>query len=264
MKWFICILLLLVACSSEAGTVKVRWLNPEYNSDSLNCLVPDSTSILYDFAGVDVYGVRFVDNDTLYFGRIPGSAGLPDSADFDIVDGTMGELLFKPVDINNNQCCTPWHYIFAIPLPPEVIGPAPGAGLVGEYYRGKTFSTLLATRVDSIIDFNWGLNAPMSGVPTDSFCVRWNGYLNIPTTGTYTIYVSSDDGFKWWIDGNLFDWWGPTFEQEITTGAKILTAGLHPIRLEYMELDGVATCHLKWQGPGITKQVIKSQYLSHD
>jgi PA14 domain len=261
--WWL-LLLALIPLMAQAGTVRLRWTNPTTNADTLDCRLDGSTP-LTDFGGTKWWAVRFKDpSDTLYMGQLGATI---DSADFVFADSvTMGELLCKTTDTHNNDNCVFSHYVFALPLPPEPVAPPPGGGLLGEYYRGvktSAFSQLVATRVDSTVNFSWGSASPMAMLPADSFTVRWTGYVYIPTAGDYTFYVSSDDGFKWWIDGILFDWWGPTFEQEITTGVKTLTAGLHPVKLEYMELNEVAACHLKYSGPGISKRVVPANVLSH-
>ncbi|MFD2875333.1 glycosyl hydrolase [Paenibacillus rhizoplanae] len=51
-------------------------------------------------------------------------------------------------------------------------------GLRGQYYGNMDLSgTPLLTRNDSTIQFNWHGNAPASGLPKDSFSVRWTGTL---------------------------------------------------------------------------------------
>ena len=37
-------------------------------------------------------------------------------------------------------------------------------GLTGEYYEGMAFNSLFTTRTDSIINFNWGMDAPIQGM----------------------------------------------------------------------------------------------------
>ena len=252
---------------ARSETIKVQWTNPSFNSDSLNCMLADSTRPLTDLAGIKVWGVNYKTNDTLYFGSIPTTkAGRLDSADFEINPNIVGELLFKPYDTRNNLTCRPWHYIFTTKYT-EVV-PVIG-GLTGEYYRWirdvngiRQFSNFIIAIGDTTIDFDWGFDSPSLGVPVDSFCVRWTGQLNVPTTGTYVSYISSEDGFRYWIDGTLVrDNWIVTFEQEWGNVLN-LSAGLHNIKIEYFANLGHSACHWKWSGPGISKQIVARKYLT--
>lgn len=58
--------------------------------------------------------------------------------------------------------------------PPAFAG---GTGLTGEYYDNSDFTSLKVTRTDATVNFNWGANAPVSGVAADTFSVRWSGQI---------------------------------------------------------------------------------------
>jgi len=255
------LLMLLLCSTAEAGTVKLRWTLPATNADTLDCLQPGAP--ITNLRGTKFWGWRFGDADTLYFGEI---AAPQDSADFVIEDGSMGVILSRAVKQNVKESCQYTSYLFAIPAVEYV---PPTGGLTGNYYRWKRdangirqFDTFLASRVDTTVDFEWGTGVPMSGVPADSFCVRWTGTVNVPTSGNWTLYVSSEDGFRLYVDGALKrDWWQVGFEQEIGT-TMLLAAGAHPITLEYFANVGHSACHLRWSGPGVAKQAIPRAALS--
>ena len=69
---------------------------------------------------------------------------------------------------------------------------ASASGLRGQYYNdpgnGTHFATLVATRVDSTVNFNWGTAAPISGASADNFSVRWTGRVEAPVTGSYPFH----------------------------------------------------------------------------
>jgi hypothetical protein len=98
-----------------------------------------------------------------------------------------------------------------------------GTGLTGRYYNDTLegspnhhsgdFETLILTRVDPKIDFNWGNGSPDpnwgKGLPdpnvsNDYFSVRWTGQIEPKYTGTYTFYVSSSDGAALRINNMIF------------------------------------------------------------
>jgi hypothetical protein len=96
---------------------------------------------------------------------------------------------------------------------------------------------------------------------TDSFSIRYTGYIAIPTAGSYTFYTSSDDGSKLFIDGiQVVDNDGNHGTQE-RSGTITLTAGLHTIRVLFFENSGGETLPVKYQGPSISKQNIPFSIL---
>lgn len=140
-----------------------------------------------------------------------------------------------------------------------------GSGLLGAYYSGSSFETLVLERIDPRIDFDWADRAPAAGVEVAHFSVRWTGELEAPRDGTYTFYVPSDDGVRLWLDGELvFDNWRIQSFVRSTShhAAHALKAGHRSaIRLEYFEYEHLAAVQLEWAGPGLPRQVIDSAAL---
>lgn len=111
----------------------------------------------------------------------------------------------------------------------------------GEYFANRNLSgTPAAVRQDKVITFNWGLEAPIGGVPSDHFSVRWTrrDYFN---AGPYDFAVSSDDGSRMYLDGVLIinNWhnqeWG---NWKVVT--RQMTAGEHTVVVEYYDATGIA------------------------
>ena len=120
----------------------------------------------------------------------------------------------------------------------------------GEYYNNTTLSGAPAlVRDDSAVNFDWGGGSPGAGVNSDNFAVRWTGFIHF-AAGTYTFYVTTDDGARLWVDDQLvIDQWRP---QVATTysASKYLSAGYHSMRLEYYEGQGNAVIRLSWDTGG--------------
>ena len=259
------LLLLLLPIDAHSATLKLKWTNPTQNADTLNCLLPDTLSPLYDLKSMRVKGVRFGSLDTLLLGDIPVTQpGVRDSADFTIADGTMGELIFYSVDESGNVSCRGSHYLFA--FPPIETAPPPTAtnnGLLGTYYtydRWNDFKQLLGSRVDSMINFDWGAGAGWSAGPADYWSVKWTGKIGVPLDGNWILYIVSNDGSRLWIDGvQVQNNW--TDKSSETSCSIQLSAGLHDIRLEYYEGYSSARCVLFWSGPSTPKQVVPSSAL---
>lgn len=129
----------------------------------------------------------------------------------------------------------------------------PSAALTGSYYSGSNFTTLLLTRDEASINYNWSTGSPDPSVPADKFSVRWDGSLKPSATGTYTFQTNSDDGVRLWVNNVLvINQWND-HAATIHTGTVSLTAGVTvPVRLEYYENGGYAVAQLQWSGPSMT------------
>jgi len=90
----------------------------------------------------------------------------------------------------------------------------------------------------------------------NNFSIRYSGYIQIDTQGSYTFYTSSDDGSKLFIDGTeVVDNDGGHGNQE-RSGSITLTTGLHDITVLYFENSGGETLTVQYQGPSVAKQNI--------
>lgn len=84
-------------------------------------------------------------------------------------------------------------------------------GLTGSYYsaipEGGTTGTYtsstgkpqLMTRTDPAAAFDWGTGSVAPGLQEDAFMVDWNGYIDVPVTGSYKFSALHDDGARVYI-----------------------------------------------------------------
>ena len=70
----------------------------------------------------------------------------------------------------------------------------PGDGLLGHYYDNPNFLGDSREKKDSTIDFDWTGGPPMPGINKNEFSIRWDGYISIPFSTTYTFSIETDDG----------------------------------------------------------------------
>lgn len=134
--------------------------------------------------------------------------------------------------------------------------PGTGAGLTGTYtinytkdYRADETIALVATNAS--IDLSWASGSPLvPGVAASAtnVMVSWTGKLIVPFDGTYTFYVTSDDGAALRIDNQFVinEWF---VRSAVSSNTVTLAAGQHDIRLDYYQATGSAAVRLEWGGP---------------
>jgi hypothetical protein len=137
--------------------------------------------------------------------------------------------------------------------------PSAPTGFQAQYFAGQTLdpANLKLTRTDSLINFSWGQGSPASSIGNDNFSARWTGQIQAPTSGSYKLTTTSDDGVRLWVNGQqLVNNWTPHSVTD-NTGTITLQAGqTYDIKMEYFEKGGDATAALKWTRPdGITEFV---------
>ncbi len=88
------------------------------------------------------------------------------------------------------------------------------------------------------------------GGPEDNFLVHITGYLNVTETGDYKFRLSSDDGSKFHIRDEVIIDNDGLHGDTPAVGQFKLTAGEHPIYVEYFESGADNVLKLEWQKPG--------------
>lgn len=194
-------------------------------------------------------------------GELPSPAVLAGSQSKWSYQMTWGKLLYeKNTDavikayMKNSFVITRDEYRL-MPAGTEIIT---AAGVKGEYFNNITLSGApVLVRTDPAVNFVWRQSSPDPAVASDNFSVRWSGRLKADFSESYTIYSSSDDGIRVWIDGGLvIDSWIKQSGQE-RKGSVNLTAGrLHELRVEYFENQGDAKAVLMWESPSQPKVII--------
>ncbi|HTI89860.1 MAG TPA: fibronectin type III domain-containing protein [Puia sp.] len=122
------------------------------------------------------------------------------------------------------------------------------------------FSKLTPTSTGTDTAFTLGMQTQ-----NDNWETKYTGYINIPVTGSYTFYTSSDDGSKLYIDAfdeahRVVNNDGLHGTQE-ASGTVTLVAGFHPIYVTFFQAGGGAVLTASYQGPGIPKQLIPPSVL---
>ena len=91
---------------------------------------------------------------------------------------------------------------------------------------------------------------------SDNFSIRYSGFIQIDTQGSYTFYTRSDDGSKLYINGTeVVDNDGGHGSRE-RYGDITLSPGLHDITVLFFENGGGEILEVHYEGPSISKQDI--------
>ena len=128
------------------------------------------------------------------------------------------------------------------PAPKPQPQPQPSTGPWSSEFWNNTEQSgaPVAVRNVSAINFNWGYGSPdPARVFADNFSARFVQTLTF-VGGTYRFSFNVDDGVRVWVDGNVvYDQYG--FVGQLNTTFDVaIAAGVHTIRVDYVERGGVA------------------------
>jgi hypothetical protein len=146
-----------------------------------------------------------------------------------------------------------------------------GAGLLGQYWTNTTstaftnvtFNTLpTLTRTDAVVNFTWNSAGPDPRIGQTNFTARWTGSVQPQFNETYTFFVTTDDGVRLWVNGQLLvNQWIPqaatTYQGSITLKAQ----QLYNIRMDYFQAGGGAEAMLAWSSPSTPQAIIPQTQL---
>ncbi|MBK9543398.1 MAG: PQQ-dependent sugar dehydrogenase [Bacteroidetes bacterium] len=95
----------------------------------------------------------------------------------------------------------------------------------------------------------------------DNFGFRFTGYINVPASGVYTFYSSSDDGSKVYIGTTLVVNNDGLHANLEASGQIGLLAGKHAITVDFIEQAGAEVLSVSYLGPTLAKQIIPASAL---
>jgi hypothetical protein len=116
----------------------------------------------------------------------------------------------------------------------------------GEYFANRDLQGQpVVVRNAPMIDFDWGTQAPVAGLPNDNFSVRWTrvGVFS----GVYGFRVRADDGVRVAIDNTwVINEWHDNDASELFA-VDVPLSGPHQVTVEYYERAGGARIRFWWQ-----------------
>jgi beta-glucosidase len=135
----------------------------------------------------------------------------------------------------------------SVTVPPEAIDQE--RGLKAEFFDNPNLEgQSVATTIHDKMEFWWGWEEPMPGVPVRNFSVRWTGKLIPQKTGTYRLAASSEQGTRLYLDGELVidNWWSHQVVTETYT--TVLEEGKsYDIRFEFYNAGHYSIVKLGWE-----------------
>ncbi|MDE3254241.1 MAG: glycoside hydrolase family 3 C-terminal domain-containing protein, partial [Bacteroidota bacterium] len=121
-------------------------------------------------------------------------------------------------------------------------------GLAAAYFTDLDMKDApVMKRVDPVIDFNWTLYAPHPKLSSDQYAVRWEGQMEAPATGDYSVGVDGNDGYQLFINGKrVIDQWEKQSYHTRLIPVHFEKGKSYDIKLLFYETAGNAHIRLIW------------------
>jgi hypothetical protein len=137
------------------------------------------------------------------------------------------------------------------------------AGAVLSDLRGTLFQNIKPDFQGQVSNLNFPpTDKAFAGSPFSSeFLAQFSGNVFVPITGTWTFFLSSDDGSRLYVDGSqVVDNDGFHGMKEVS-GSVVLSRGMHSIDVSFFQGGGGAGLTLEWSGPSTAKQIIPKEFF---
>lgn len=194
-----------------------------------------------DDVGIDRYDIYINDKKSYSIPQV--GTGTQTFVAYGLNFGTNYTFVVKARDAAGNES----------PASNQVATIAQNTGLSYKYYEG-TWTTL--PNFNSLTPVEKGITSNVDdGVRnrSDNYAFMWEGYINIPTTGTYTFETFSDAGSKLYINTPYSPTATPLVNNDgihsgqYRSGTITLAAGSYPIVITYFEGTGSDDISVYWR-----------------
>ena len=132
--------------------------------------------------------------------------------------------------------------------------------------RSRSLRRPCLTTTFSQIYHDWGRGSVGRRCKKDDFLVRYQGFIKVPSTDTYTFYTSTDDGFRLQIGQSVVidDWEDQEDEEWNAVGVIALAANRrYTLDAWLYENGGGAVAKLYFSVGGDEPSVVPSSWFSH-
>ncbi|MDA1007823.1 MAG: M12 family metallo-peptidase [Planctomycetota bacterium] len=155
------------------------------------------------------------------------------------------------------------------PMPPTApVGDV--AGLTARYFDNVGWSVLpdfdpltpyLSTWV-SVLAYNSTGGNFANSTRADNVGAVFEGWINVPSAGWWTLSTDSDDGSALYLDGVQVVLNDGLHGMVKVSGTVPLASGKHALRVEFFEGGGGAGLLMRWSGPNVTETTVPSSALT--
>jgi hypothetical protein len=138
---------------------------------------------------------------------------------------------------------------------------SPG-GLTAEYYSTADLTNLQLIRIDPKVVFDWSTKAPVQGLTTGNFAVRWRGYVVPRFSDTYAFYTSSSGRVRLWVDRvQVVNDWTTHAGTEDAGYIQLVAGKRYEMILEFSGSGPGPAIRLSWSSERQGKQTIPARRL---
>lgn len=258
--------------SQPDGKVEIKHTGVNIDLAGFNFLLVDIYTTTDLFAGSPTGLIGIYDTAwprTWYEAdSIPPAANQWHTVAFDISPDTTTETTIYAFLLENMSVSSGTFYldnirtVVDIPLYRPAENPATTEqGLRYEYFTG-TWSKLPQFEALDPNQAGFVDNFDITSAPAaDNFGYSFKGYIDIATKGTYTFYITSDEGSELYIGGNLVVDNNGTHTSTEESGTIDLDTGKHAITVNYFEASGAQELIVSYKGPGVSKTAIPNSVL---
>ena len=97
----------------------------------------------------------------------------------------------------------------------------------------------------------------------DQFGLRFTGFVQIEAEGRYRFHLTSDDGSRLRVGGQVVVDNGGVHGNKTVSGGVDLAVGAVPIEVTFFEASGGESLSLEWEGPGEARGPLPPERFSH-
>jgi hypothetical protein len=137
------------------------------------------------------------------------------------------------------------------------------SGLKYEYYEGKIRNT---GDIRELIPIRTGLKKNITLTPRNrdaNYAFKFSGYIKIPADGTFTFYLTSNDGSRFYLNNELVINNDGEHRERERSGVVSLQKGYHKIQLYYFQTDGDQKLVLEWKEKNLKRMKIPDAVFYH-
>ena len=138
--------------------------------------------------------------------------------------------------------------------------PASTGGLTAQYFSGST--DFQGTPVTSTGNPSSGFEsqtAPLPGISSQDYSIRWTGSITAPTAGPYTFCLMTDGGGQLYLGGRLLIDAQTALGQRVCGSTTAAAGQSMPVTLDYSHALGDAYEQLTWIPPGAGSELSAAQ-----